>query len=160
MVFKRVPPPKSKWISIVKSWLAESKELLILFTFANAGGANGYTFCRSLSEIKELISEVSLATRVTIYKKFTPFIKGIVDESFISRAKLCFPIEGDFLLIRLEEVEEAFRYDGYTGRNIEELEEYLRDCMNEHVLICTDPEDECNSDERIVIYKGGLRGAY
>ncbi len=54
----------------------------------------------------------------------------------------------------------TFGYEGYTGRNFEELDEYLVDCINEKVLICLDPEDECDDRERVIAFKEGLRGAY
>lgn len=160
MAFKEGPSPDTKWFSIVNSWLEENGELIVSFTFANSGGAGGYIFCASLDDVNKLVSMVPDATRLLVYRKYSPLLRGVVDESMILQAKKDFPKNSDALLISLEELEETFGYDGFNVQNPEELEEYLRDLIGENVLICIHPADECIDEEQIVSYKGGIRGAY
>ncbi len=161
MGFTEARVPDDKWLKTIERWLDDSKTVVIVYTLANAGGTGGYCLCNNMDDVHALMRQAPIAARLQAYPCLRVLATGVVDDAFVRDAVSSFEhADKDFLVLDLPKEQGVPGYAGVTGRNSEELEDYLQDRLGQSVMVCLDPSDTVDGKDEMRVYVGGRRGAY
>lgn len=145
--------PIDGFIDIVRTWLDESDDLLIMSIFG--AGDRDYAFCRSEDDVRTFLnasgSEFQYPLTVCLYRGFRLPLRGVVDEGFIREAIKLLPDNTESVIVRLAP-RRGILLGGNWCENHREVVAELRDNLSETVafgpLPDWDPRDRRSPDVR------------
>src|ERR1051325_8215127 len=88
-----------EFIGTLEKWLSEQPEVLVMFRYANAGGARDYEIHTSIETVVRRLSEVSPQTSVIAFRKPQLQVRGISSPALLHKALAAIPDGRDFLLV-------------------------------------------------------------
>lgn len=87
------------FLSTIKRWLNENKEVLILFQYSRAGGAKGFEFCSSFESLSAKLQVPPPQTRIVAFGGRQLPQHGIVDDEFIATCLRSIPDGAEYLVM-------------------------------------------------------------
>ena len=91
-----------KFLATVASWIAETKEVMVLFRFLAAAGRIEYGLYASAADFCAACEKAPIGTDIIAFRDSTLTLRGVVDDEFVRRAQEMIPADDDYLLIELE----------------------------------------------------------
>jgi len=122
--------------SKVIQWLHESRELLVMLRYPNAGGTRDYELHTGHESIARRLSEVPAQTSVIIFRDPQLQLRGIVTGNFIEAAVAHIPDGVEFLIVEsaLTTYGKHSWYRNASGTTHSELREELESCFDRPVI--------------------------
>ena len=89
-----------RFLSTVGGWIAASGEVFVVVRYLKSAGAKDYAFCRSLSEIREVVDAIAEGTDIVVFRERQLPIRGTVADEFIEQAVATIADGREFLVVR------------------------------------------------------------
>jgi hypothetical protein len=93
------PTTDPKFLGTLEIWFRTQPEILVLFRYSYAAGARDFEFFSSLQTLADRLLELPPRTSVIAFRKPQLPIRGVVDDSFISRCLSGIPDGSEYLVV-------------------------------------------------------------
>jgi len=152
---------------LIRCWLADREEILVMVRFSHAAGNREYRLFRSIEDLRDWIATLPSRTSVIAFRNGSLSLRGAIDETLIARCLRELPEGSEYLVVHFEPWTAGrrtwFHYD--SGTSHRELAADLRENPGAEVAVGLHPDwldDSEDVFEAIVPWQDGRieRGVY
>jgi hypothetical protein len=126
-----------KFLGTLEAWLRSRPEVLLLTRYSHAAGAKDFEFFSSFQDLSERLRQLPPRTSVIAFKQPQLSLRGVVDDSFITKCLSSIPDGLEYLFVETERRvygrRSWFHYD--TGMSHAELRDDLEESRGVGVAV-------------------------